>query len=139
MKKQFSYVKYEKTYVMYSKETFMNGVKLLITRVNWSLIRQIRRRLGKKRTDMSRALGVDLSTAWRYENGEVELSATKLFIIADFLGIEPEALDLKNVENAVPFLMNPNAGALGLTTKNTCQQNRIGRSLGTGEFVLSEN
>ena len=124
---------------MNSKETFMNGVKILITRVNCSLIRQIRRRLGKKRTDMAKVLGVDLSTAWRYENGEVELSATKLFIIADFLGIEPEILDLKNVEKAVPFLMNPSVGALGLTTKNTCQQNHIGRSLGAGEFVLPEN
>ena len=116
-----------------------SGVKILITRVNCSLIRQIRRRLGKKRTDMAKALGVDLSTAWRYENGEVELSATKLFIIADFLDIEPETLDLKNVEKAVPFLMNPNAGALGLTTKNTRQQNRISRSLGAGKFVLPEN
>ena len=124
---------------MYKKEVFINGVKILVTRVNFSLIRQIRRRLGKKRTDMAKVLGVDLSTAWRYENCEVELSATKLFIIADFLGIEPEALDLKNVENAVPFLMNPNVGALGLTTKNTCQQNRIGWSLGAGEFVLPEN
>ena len=88
---------------------------------------------------MAKVLGVDLSTAWRYENGEVELSATKLFIIADFLGIEPEALDLENVENAVPFLMNPNVGALGLTTKNTCQQNRIGWFLGASEFVLPEN
>jgi len=111
----------------------------LVTRVNCSLIRQIRRRLGKKRTDMAKVLGVDLSTAWRYENGEVELSATKLFVIADFLGIEPEALDLKNVEKAIPFLMNLKPGALGLTTKNTCKQNHIGRSLGAGEFVLPEN
>ena len=112
---------------------------MLLTRVNWSLIRQIRRRLGKKRTEMARALCVDLSTAWRYENGEIELSATKLFIIADFLGIEPEMLDLKNVENTVLFLMNPNAGSLGLTTKNNDKKAGIGLSVTTGGVVLPEN
>ena len=124
---------------MYSKETFINGVKILITRVNSSLIRQIRRRLGKKRTDMAKALDVDLSTAWRYENGEVELSATKLFIIADFLGIEPEVLDLKNVENSIPFLMNPNSGALGLTTKNNDKNSGIGLYVTTGGVFFPEN
>ena len=118
MKNQFRHVKYLKGYVMYRRDVFTNGVKILITRVNYGLIRQIRRCFGKKRSDMAKVLGVDLSTVWRYENGEVELSATKLFIIADFLGLEPEAFDLKNIENATPFLMNLQRGALGLTTKN---------------------
>jgi transcriptional regulator with XRE-family HTH domain len=85
-------------------------------------VRELRLQLGLTQTQLADAIGVTFQQVQKYERGANRISASKLWLIADRLGVSPSSL--------VSALPSPTGGSTSEVATEDNEQGRLLRAFG---------